>query len=660
MTFLPRPAIPSLLPGVVLGIFALGILLSCRPGWGTGGRESAGVSLHVLADAPVSAIAGEIAARPPGDWLPGAVGERLFLRAGQPLWVRVTVANPGESVVQGVLADTSLYADRVELFETAGTTWRHLQAGERVPGADKPLGGREAAFPLELAPGGERTLYLRIEDHFGIPSSLVWWPEQQAFLNFRTRATFGSALYFGGLGVLLFYNGVLWLRLRFPDLGRYLRYLAGLAAFMFLSRNEWTALGGTVRSPAVETATLLVLAISLVFLVDFARVFLDLERHAPRWDRVAGTLRGLALAGALLAPSLLWTRDASLFHATVVLGFLTQAVLLAGALRAGRKGAAQARYLAAAFAAFLIGLLPSLRMVFWPDARDETAVSGFALLAGSALELLLFSLATADRFTRLQQEKIAAEEALRREAEQREILQEAYADDLELEVRERTAELARANADKDRILTVLGHDLRSPLTGLARASGHWESRALQEPGLGRFIAETARTSEELLLLIEDLVMWARLRAGTTTREVHPLDALVAPVAALMQKQASASGIALTVTLPPGLMATTDPVPLQSLLRNLIANALRAASGTVHVEGWRSGDEVGVIVRDDGPGLPPELAEALHAGDPGRLPVIHGLGLRLCLEISRALDLRLHVRSGGDGTEFRFSLPSVSP
>ncbi len=648
----------------MLGVFAAGMLLCCRPGWGTGGREPEGVSLHVLADAPASATAAEVAARPPGDWLPGAAGERLFPRAGQPLWARIRISNPGGSVLRGVLADGNLYADRVDLFEAVeqegAITWQHQRAGEQVPGADKPLGGREAAFPLELAPGGERTVYLRIEDRFAIPSSLVWWPEQQAFLNFRARATFGSALYFGGLAVLLFYNGVLWLRLRFPDLGRYLRYLAGLAAFMFLSRNEWTALGGTVRSPAVETVTLLVLAVSLVFLVDFARVFLDLQRHAPRWDRVAGTLRGLALACAVLAPSLLWTRDATLFHATVLLGFLIQAVLLAGALRAGRKGAAQARYLAAAFAAFLIGLLPSLRMVFWPDARDETAVAGFALLAGSALELLLFSLATADRFTRLQQEKIAAEEALRREAEQREILQEAYADDLELEVRERTRELARANADKDRILTVLGHDLRSPLTGLARAAGHWESHAPREPGLGRFIAETARTSQELLLLIEDLVMWARLRAGTTTRESHPLAALVAPVVDLLQKQAAAAGIALTVTLPTDLMVMTDPVPLQSLLRNLIANALRAAGREVAVAASLSEHGVELTLRDDGPGLPPELLDALNTGDPGQLPVIHGLGLRLCLEISRALDLRLSVTSSNSGTGFHILLPRTLP
>ncbi len=655
-----------LLLGAVLALFALGSVLCCRYAdevlWADGVVASVEVLPDVAADLKITEISGD-----GRKWSTGRLGESLFPKPGRALWVRVVLRNPGDAALRGVLADEGFYSDHVDLYEDEGAggreRWRCFRSGERIPAVEKPLGGREAAFPVELVAGATRTLYLRIEDHFGIPSRLVWWPSQQAYLISRTRANFAEALYFGVLLVLLFYNGVLWIRLRFPDLGRYLLYLAGLAVYMFIARNQWLVLGGSVHSPWQETAALLALGCSLIFLLDFARVFLELKRRAPSWDRLMGGLRWVAVAAVLFSPGLLWMREATLFHATVILGFLVQALLLIASLVAWRYGAAQARYFAAAFAAFLLGLLPSLRMVVWPAPQDDTAVAGFAFLAGSALELLLFSLATADRFSRLQQEKLAAEAALRREAEQREIMQEAYADDLALEVQERTRELELANADKDRILAVLGHDLRGPLTGLNRAAGHWETRPALAPGLQQFVADTARTSQGLLLLIEDLVMWARLRAGTSTADAHLLATLTSPVLTLLQNEAASAGVQLTASVPPQLSVLTDAVPLQALLRNLVANGLRAARKHVCVRAVVVAEGVEISVCDDGPGLPHSLANALNAGDTGQLPVVHGLGLRLCMEISLALDLGLGVRSAGtasEGTEFHFILrPDLS-
>ena len=109
------------------------------------------------------------------------------------------------------------------------------------------------------------------------------------------------------------------------------------------------------------------------------------------------------------------------------------------------------------------------------------------------------------------------------ETEQRRLIEETYADELEIEVRERTRELEETNADKDRMLAVIGHDLRSPLTGLMHAANE---------ASGEFAREAARTGRALLLMIEDLVLWARLRAGTRVLAPHPARAVLAPAVAL--------------------------------------------------------------------------------------------------------------------------------
>lgn len=89
--------------------------------------------------------------------------------------------------------------------------------------------------------------------------------------------------------------------------------------------------------------------------------------------------------------------------------------------------------------------------------------AALSLTAGRTLEMLLRSFAVADLFDQTQRASLE-------QTEQHRAIEEACADELQTEVRERTRELLEANADKDRILTEIGHDSRGPLTGLMRSA----------------------------------------------------------------------------------------------------------------------------------------------------------------------------------------------
>jgi signal transduction histidine kinase len=234
------------------------------------------------------------------------------------------------------------------------------------------------------------------------------------------------------------------------------------------------------------------------------------------------------------------------------------------------------------------------------------------------------------------------------ETEQRRMIEQTYADELEIEVRERTRELQEANADKDRMLAVIGHDLRSPLAGLMRAAGSEHSA---------FARETARTGRALLLLIEDLVLWARLRAGTRQVGSHPARGVIAPAVALHRSLAERGGTELLVSVPEELRVETDLVLAQTLVRNLLANALKFAETRVVLRVERVNDGgVRVTVGNDGPPLPPAVATRLAAGENEPVTATGGLGLRLCREICRALGLKLEAGTADEGgTEFRFTL-----
>jgi len=591
-----------------------------------------------------------VAAQPAMAWRrlgePGlAQGPAPFVR-----WLRVALPNPDTKPRTGVLADVARYADRADLYLPAAGGWRQLRSGEWTPAAEKALWGRETAFPVVVPPQTTVTAYLRYEDRLALWLEPGWWPEGRRFHAAVLRDIVAESAYFGALLALLLYNAVLWLRVRLPHVGTYLLYLATFIAYVFLALSEAVLLGLPLGSPVMEGAMTVLLALSGACLAAFARRFLELAERLPRADGVARgvqvTMLLLALAGGL-APM---TGSGDLFSLIVLASAATHVVLLALAVIAWRAGAGQARHFVVAFGFLFIGLAPLL--VSWLPAVSLGLI-GRMVMTGSALEMLLLSLAIADRFAGLQQEKIAAQAAAVAEAERRHRMQELYAGELEQEVRERTRELAAANADKDRMMAVLGHDLRSPLTALTLA-------AEQTPVRENFAQEAAQTGRRLLLLLEDVVLWTRLRAGGGRPGGFAVAAVVAPAVELHRALATQRGVRLEVRAEPGLRVLTDLVPAQTLVRNLVSNAVKAAQGRVLVAVREADGGVRIGVRDDGPGLPPATLALLQGRPPPRGSDEpwgrgSGLGLRLGLEIAQALGTRLETATGSGGTEIGFTL-----
>ena len=100
----------------------------------------------------------------------------------------------------------------------------------------------------------------------------------------------------------------------------------------------------------------------------------------------------------------------------------------------------------------------------------------------------------------------------------------------------------------------------------------------------------------------------------------------------------------------------DPHRIHQALTNLLENAIEFTppGGRVRVETWRRGDEVGVTVRDDGPGIPAparaHVFDRFYRVDPARGRDLggSGLGLAICREIAEA----------HGGRAFSFALPAV--
>ncbi|GLV46900.1 two-component sensor histidine kinase [Thermus sp. LT1-2-5] len=204
--------------------------------------------------------------------------------------------------------------------------------------------------------------------------------------------------------------------------------------------------------------------------------------------------------------------------------------------------------------------------------------------------------------------------------------------------------LKEAKEEERAFLAEASHELRTPLTVLL---GHLD-RLARNPLDGEALATARATAERMRRLVEDLLALARGEMGFS------LNPHIVDLKALAQEAAREYGVALE-----GEEAEVlgDPDRLLQMLRNLLANAVRAAGKEgVRVRLRREGDLALLEVEDAGPGIPeallPHLFRRFARGPGGGT----GLGLAIAQAIAQAHGGEIAVESRPGRTVFRVRLP----
>jgi len=410
----PRPTPFPLLLGTVLAVAAAGLALLLAGA--AGDRKDMhplpgdGARTEILPDPDRRLAWPDVLALPANDWEPWTRStDYIHIAKGGAIWVRVTLANPSPDTLTGVIADAEFNLDRLDCWTPDAaepTGWRQRTAGEIVPAHARDIWGRQPAFYVTVPPQGETVIYLRAHDRFSVWFRAVWWPEARAFHAAQLRGILADAIYFGILIALLVYNTVLWVRLRYRDLGFYLGYLGSVALFMSLLRSQTYLLGLPLIPPAFDMAAAATLASSGFFMAQFGREFLGLSTISPRFDQIARSAGRLNLVILLGSVCVLWSTTTAWVQFAVITVVITHGILVAAAFVAWRRGAGHARYFLLSFGLFFAGSVPYAWR--WQMAVPLGQTALFVLL-GSALEMLLLSLMLADRFARLEHERFSAQ-----------------------------------------------------------------------------------------------------------------------------------------------------------------------------------------------------------------------------------------------------------
>jgi PAS domain S-box-containing protein len=259
-------------------------------------------------------------------------------------------------------------------------------------------------------------------------------------------------------------------------------------------------------------------------------------------------------------------------------------------------------------------------------------------------------------------------------------------DELDLRVRERTAELAKANADlklevaerhrAERNLTrraadleqfaySASHDLQEPIRNIvicAQLLARDYLPALDEKGrhLLDAVIEGGRHMEALVRDLLEYTRAARASEGVSTLS----DANEALNEALRQLSFTIKENRAEITFTPLPNLKVPPLRLQQIFQNLISNAIKYRSEEaprIHVTAWESEESWTISVKDNGIGIAPRyhenifgLFKRLHSREkyPGT-----GIGLAICRRIVENAGGKIWVESeAGKGADFRFSVP----
>jgi PAS domain S-box-containing protein len=220
---------------------------------------------------------------------------------------------------------------------------------------------------------------------------------------------------------------------------------------------------------------------------------------------------------------------------------------------------------------------------------------------------------------------------------------------------------------RDEFLSLASHELKTPLTALHLQLDDVHRRAAELPPLVTTRLERMRrTVGRLTGLIDTLLDLSRIEVGHFVLKLESGDLrdLATEVLTRMEITAQRQGCDLRLVAPAAAPAVFDPLRINQLLDNLLANAVKyGAAAPVEVAVLPQGDVVRLEVRDRGPGVPEadrarifeRFERAVSMRNYGGL----GIGLYLAREIARAHGGTVEVRDReGGGSVFSAILPAA--
>jgi signal transduction histidine kinase len=221
------------------------------------------------------------------------------------------------------------------------------------------------------------------------------------------------------------------------------------------------------------------------------------------------------------------------------------------------------------------------------------------------------------------------------------------------------------NEQKGLLLSLLAHDMRSPLSMLKQTLDYAEES--QDEAVARELLPKINASVDgTIKLLDQLLQWTRVQFSTTDNSrrfnlYHNLE----DVLAQYQSQYANKNITTVLNVDQAIEITSNKEAINIILGNLLSNAYKYSpqDGEVRVNVELGSSNCMICVEDEGAGINPDLITQIfnvmpmksHSGSAGEKG--SGIGLMLCMQLIKKVQGRLWVESeAGKGSRFYIEFP----
>jgi len=239
----------------------------------------------------------------------------------------------------------------------------------------------------------------------------------------------------------------------------------------------------------------------------------------------------------------------------------------------------------------------------------------------------------------------------------------------ELTINRQNKELQQLNTDKDRFISILAHDLRSPFSSilgfldlLTENIHQYDISKIEE-----FLDTIKTSAQNTYKLLEDILTWVRANSGKIPFEPQNLNlsTVCEDVISILVQTAQAKKISLNHLVADDIYIFADINMLSAILRNLISNAIKFTNnnGRISINAKSDSANITISVSDNGVGIDPKTIDKMFdysqnittigtSNETGT-----GLGLLICKEFAEKNGGEIWVESElRKGSDFKFTMP----
>lgn len=237
------------------------------------------------------------------------------------------------------------------------------------------------------------------------------------------------------------------------------------------------------------------------------------------------------------------------------------------------------------------------------------------------------------------------------------------------QLQKQTEELTELNSVKNKLFSVISHDLKAPLYALRNLFRGVQKYDVPAEDVKRFVPDVVKDLNYTTALMENLLTWVKSQMQIQIMKPQMLEVseLVREAADLLRLPASTKRIHMNILIPAPVFIFADRDMISLVVRNLLSNAIKFTpeDGQVTIGVEEKSAAVDIYVKDTGVGMTPDVLNKLSennffttrgtANESGT-----GLGLMLCKDFLSRNGSFLKMQSEyGKGSTFSFILPRKS-